>query len=145
MNRAFAVSAVLLVSATLASCETRPEAPSDPGVCWQAVMKEGEEPRFNKVADNQPSIESCAARLEEVRLRFAQLTSVKRNVTGAYQGQWLFVTGEAIRTAQNYDGVSFVLLVRAPDGRLVAPGAVAQPAYGSEGPAPVAPATAPAP
>lgn len=141
MNRAFALAAVLAASATLAGCETGPEAPSDPGVCWQAIIKEGEEPRFNKVAENQPSIESCAARLEEVRLRFARLTGVRRNLTGAYQGRWLFVTSQAIRTSQSYDGASFVLMVRAPDGRLIVPGSVEQPAYGAEPPA-AAPKTA---
>lgn len=129
LRRAAPALALAAAALTLAACDAGPQAPTDPGVCWQAVLKKDQEPKFNKVAENQPSIEACAARLEEVRLRFGRATGVRRDLTGAYQGRWLFVTGEAIRTAERYDGGSFVLMVRSPDGRLVVPGSVEQPAY----------------
>lgn len=131
MTRAFALAAALSPALLLVACETGPQAPTDPGVCFHAVIKDGEDPRFNVVARDQPSIESCAARLEELRLTFARNTGVRRNVTGVYQGRWIFVTRQAIRTSESYDGASFVLMVRAPDGRLIVPGAVEQPAYGT--------------
>jgi hypothetical protein len=129
MIRASALVAALSPALLLAACETGPQAPTDPGVCYHAVIREGEEPRFNVVARDQPNIESCAARLEELRLTFARNTGVRRNVTGVYQGRWLFVTPRSIRTAESFQGPSFVLLVRAPDGLLVMPGAVEQPPY----------------
>lgn len=133
-RRAAPVLALAAAAATLSACDKGPQAPTDPGVCWQAVLKKEGPPRFNKVAENQPNIESCAARLEELRLQFGRLTGVRRDLVGAYQGRWIFVTSEAIRTSQSLNGASFVLMVRASNGRLVVPGAVEQPAYGTEPP-----------
>ena len=57
----------------LAACETAPRAPTDPGVCYSVAQQEGQELAFNVLARDQPQIETCAARLEEMRLNFLRL------------------------------------------------------------------------
>ena len=57
----------------LAGCTTQTKAPFDQGVCYSVALPEAGEkaaPRFNVLARDQPQIESCAARLEDMRLRF---------------------------------------------------------------------------
>lgn len=106
----------------LAGCSQGVQAPTDAGVCWDMVQFKGGKVRFNKVAQNIPTIEGCAAQLEAMRIRFAALGSNTEQEIGAYQGQFLFLQPEGIFTAQNLDGAHYLLLVRSPDGRLVKPG-----------------------
>jgi hypothetical protein len=109
----------------LAACEKAIEAPFDRGVCYAVEAgKEGEEPRYNKVADNQPQIEFCAARLEEVRLRFLRLGGSRQEITGSYQGQFIFIDREGVWLSQTLDGGRFNFMARTGDGRLAMPGAI---------------------
>lgn len=110
---------------TLLGCGKAIEAPYDQGVCY-AVERgaEGEPPAFNKLAENQPQIEFCAARLEEMRLGFLRMGGSRQEVTGAYQGQFIFIDREGVWIGKTLDGSRFILLARTGDGRLAMPGAI---------------------
>lgn len=107
----------------LAACSQAVKAPTDTGVCYAVETPEGE-PTFNVVARDQPQIENCAARLEEMRLRFRGLGSTRQEVTGAYQGQFIFVDRRGVSFARTLTGARFFALARTGDGRLAVPGAI---------------------
>ena len=137
MKTAF-VTAVVLGFGTLglAVCEKTIKAPFDQGVCYVVELgEEGEDPVFNKVADNQPQIEYCAARLEEVRQRFLNLGGTRTELVGAYQGSFLFLESSGARRALSLNGTRYFMMARTGDGRLAVPGTIEQ--------RPAAPAPAP--
>jgi hypothetical protein len=120
-----ALTVVGAAALALSACEKAVEAPFDRGVCYAVEAgAEGEPPRFNKVAEDQPQIEFCAARLEEVRLRFLRLGGSRREIVGSYQGQFLFIDREGVWIGQTLEGSRFILLARTGDGRLAMPGAI---------------------
>lgn len=108
----------------LAACETAPRAPTDPGVCYSVSQPDGQELAFNVLARDQPQIETCAARLEEMRLNFLRLGGSNRDVTGAYQGRFIFIDRRGVSFGQRLDGPRFFALARTGDGRLAVPGAI---------------------
>ena len=114
--------AALALALALSGCQKQVEAPSDTGVCWHMVYLTGGKVRFNKLSQNVPSLERCAADLEAMRLRFAALGSSTDQMVGAYQGQFLFLLPQGIYTGQNLNGARYLLLVRTGDGRLAKPG-----------------------
>lgn len=120
------VLVLTLSSAALAACgdaQTRP--PEERGVCYSVVPGEGGQPaRFNVVARDQPQIEHCAARLEEMRLRFLRLGGSNREVIGAYNGQLLFIDRRGVFFGKTLEGSRFFALARTGDGRLAMPGAI---------------------
>ena len=116
----------LLVPLTLAACSPSLEAPRDPQVCWHMVTDNAGKPKFNRLAEGQPDLEHCAAQLEMMRLRFRGLGLSQDRVTGAYQGQFLFIQPEGVFTAQSYNGYHYPFMVRTGDGRLAVPGAMPQ-------------------
>jgi hypothetical protein len=119
------IAAVGVGLLALAGCEKAIEAPFDRGVCYAVERGDGSEaPRFNKVADEQPQIEFCAARLEEVRLRFSRLGATRQDIIGSYQGQFIFIDRGGVWIAQSLDGGRFNLMARTGDGRLAMPGAI---------------------
>jgi len=110
---------------SLAACEKSIEAPFDRGVCYAVeAADEGEAPQFNKVAENQPQIEFCAARLEEVRLRFLRMGGTRQEITGSYQGQFIFIDRAGVWISPTLEGGRFNLMARTGDGRLAMPGAI---------------------
>lgn len=118
-------AAVLIVAAAgLSACEKEIEAPLDTGVCYAATQEANGEIKFNVVARNMPNIENCAAQLEGMRLRFLRMGGQNREISGAYQGNFLFLRSEGIFRAQRWEGNQYLMLVRSGDGRLVIPGAV---------------------
>ncbi|MDP1913952.1 hypothetical protein [Brevundimonas sp.] len=120
-----ALTAIAVGGLALAACEKAIEAPFDPGVCYAVEAgAEGEAPRFNKVADNQPQIEFCAARLEEVRLRFLRMGGSRQEITGSYQGQFIFIDRGGVWLSKTLDGGRFNAMARTGDGRLAMPGAI---------------------
>jgi hypothetical protein len=102
----------------LAGCAKQVEAPTATGICWHAVPLQDGNVRFNKLSDNQPSIESCAASLEGMRLRFLSMGGSADEIMGAYQGNFLFLQKEGVFTSQSYTGGRYFLLGRTADGRL---------------------------
>lgn len=107
----------------LSACAQQIQAPRDPGVCYAVTRPDGEI-RFNVVARDQPQIEFCAARLEEMRLRFLRMGGSTREVTGAFQGQFIFVDSRGVSLGRALDGPRFFALARTGDGRLAVPGAI---------------------
>lgn len=122
MKRLILAFAAALVAAPLSGCDNSPRPPGDTGVCYHYVQPKGQKPRFNVLARNVPTLESCAAQLEAMRLHFIMLGGNQANITGAYQSKFLFLEQEGIFTADSLDGGSYLALVRTGDGRLARPG-----------------------
>ncbi len=59
-----------------------------------------------------------------MRLRFRGLGSTRQEVTGAYQGQFIFVDRRGVSFARTLEGARFFALARTGDGRLAVPGAI---------------------
>ncbi|HYC96642.1 hypothetical protein [Brevundimonas sp.] len=132
----------------LAACSRAVEAPYERGVCFVVEVGEaGEAPVFNKLAEDQPQIEYCAARLEEMRLRFLRQGGSRQEVTGAYNGQYIFIDREGVWIGKSLDGSRFIFMARTGDGRLAVPGAITRDESGRPVgvAAPVEPAPAPTP
>ena len=114
-----------LIAVALAGCQGATPAPFDPGVCYNVTLpEEGGKPKFNIVAQDQPQIEFCAARLEEMRLRFLRLGGSNRDMVGAYQGQFIFIDRGGVSFGRTLEGGRFFALARTGDGRLAIPGAI---------------------
>lgn len=129
-SRFLAVAASLilpfLLAPVLAGCAKQVEAPTDTGVCWHmATTKEGVV-KFNRLANNVPDLEHCAAQLEAMRIKFMALGGNKSDIVGSYQGSYLFLQREGVFTAQKLDGARYPFMVRTGDGRLATPGAMPQ-------------------
>jgi hypothetical protein len=119
------VALSLLVAASgLTACEKQTKAPFEQGVCMHVIEQKDGTLKFNPVAQKVPSIELCAAELEGMRIRFVRLGSPNRELTGAYQGKFIFVQKEGIYLGDTYEGARFMSLVRTGDGRLAVPGAI---------------------
>ena len=110
----------------LSACNTAFEAPYDEGVCYYVVPSEaeGEDPKLNVVARDQPQIEFCAARLEEMRVSFLRMGGTNREIIGAYQGQFIFIDQYGVKFGKTLTGSRFFALARTGDGRLAMPGAI---------------------
>lgn len=119
-----ALLAPVLLGLALAGCAQPVKAPSDPGVCYAVEQPEGEDPVFNVLARDQAQIETCAARLEEMRLRFNRMGGSRREVVGAFQGQYIFIDGRGVSFGRTLEGPRFFALARTGDGRLAVPGAI---------------------
>lgn len=125
LMKLIAITTVAVGALALVACEKAIEAPFDKGVCYAVeIGAEGEAPRFNKVADDQPQIEFCAARLEEVRLRFLRMGGNRQEIIGSYQGQFIFINRGGVWFSQTLDGSRFNAMARTGDGRLAMPGAI---------------------
>ncbi len=122
-----AALAALALATTLGACEKQIDAPMDTGVCWHAASLPNGQIKFNKLSEHQPTLEACAASLEAMRIRFQRLGSDQGVITGAYQGQYLFVADDGIFTSQTLKGGRYLFLVRSGDGRLVKASAMPQP------------------
>ena len=122
------LSTMILGAATagLAACTNAFEAPYDAGVCYYVVPgeTEGEDPKLNVVARDQPQIELCAARLEEMRVRFLRMGGTNREIIGAYQGQFIFIDPQGVKFGKTLTGSRFFAMARTGDGRLAIPGAI---------------------
>lgn len=123
MTRA-AVVVAIVAGLSLGACAQSVRAPVDPGVCFAVERPEGQAVVFNVLARDQVQIEMCAARLEEMRLRFSRLGGSRREVTGAFQGQFIFVNSRGVYFSRNLEGGRFFALARTGDGRLAVPGAI---------------------
>lgn len=111
---------------SLAACQKTLDAPIDTGVCWHLAQFPDGKVRFNRLAANQPDLEHCAAQLEIMRRNFNALGGTQTEITGAYQGQFLFVRPTGVFTAPSLNGYPYLLMVRTGDGRLAVPGAMPQ-------------------
>ena len=119
--RALVLLAALLM-VPIGACAKRLEAPTDLGVCYALSFDKAGQPQFNPVAENMPNMENCAAQLEGMRLRFTRMGALMKEVTGTYQGTFIFVKPEGIFVSKTYEGAQYPALVRTGDGRLAVPG-----------------------
>src|SRR3954462_7117085 len=77
------------------------EAPVEPGVCFHMVQVKDGSYKFNELARNQPNLENCAARLENMRLSFNRLGQNAQEVIGAFQGQFIFIQPAGVFSASS--------------------------------------------
>ena len=124
MSRLVAIAALTAATALLAACQETVQAPLDKGICYAIGTGPKGEIKFNVVARNVPNIENCAAQLEGVRLRFLRMGGQTREISGAYQGNFIHLRSEGIFRSQRWEGNQYLMVVRSGDGRLVIPGAV---------------------
>jgi hypothetical protein len=118
-----AAAAVLIASAALAACAQRTEPPGDPGVCYNVVPQKGGKLKYFKLV-NTPSLETCAANLEAMRIKFLRMGGSQQEIYGAFQANFLFLTSQGVLTSTSLEGPRYVALVRTGDGRLAIPGAM---------------------
>ncbi|MFT4253943.1 MAG: hypothetical protein QM608_15845 [Caulobacter sp.] len=119
-----AVLALGVAAAGLSGCVKQTRAPFDQGVCNHVIEKKDGTLQFNPVERNVPNMESCAASLEGMRIRFLRMGGRMTELTGSYQGKFIFVQKEGIYLGDSYEGARFMSLVRTGDGRLAVPGAL---------------------
>ncbi len=115
--------AMILVGAVLSACSQRTEPPGDPGVCYHVVPQKGGKLKYFKLVST-PNLETCAANLEAMRLKFLRMGGSQQDIYGAYQANFLFLQSEGVLTSTSLEGPRYVALVRTGDGRLAIPGAM---------------------
>ncbi len=124
--RSAALLAVILTAGAAAGCSgTKP--PDQTGVCYHMIERKDGHLQFNTLAENVPNIETCAQKLEIMRLQFLRLGGTRTSITGAYQGQFIWLEKRGVSVSQSLDGIQYALLKRMPDGSLAIPSAVPQP------------------
>ncbi|MCR5880034.1 hypothetical protein [Phenylobacterium sp. J367] len=115
----------LAATAALAACTQRTRPPGDAGVCFHVVPQKDGTMKYNKLVQ-APNLETCAANLEAMRIKFLRLGGSQQEIYGAYQSNFLFLQKEGVFTSTSLEGPRFVALVRTGDGRLAIPGAMPQ-------------------
>jgi hypothetical protein len=118
-----ALIAAVAASALLSGCSQRTEPPGDAGVCYHVVPQKGGKLKYNKLVI-APNLETCAANLEAMRLKFLRMGGTQQDIYGAYQANFLFLQQEGVLTSTSLEGPRYVALVRTGDGRLAIPGAM---------------------
>jgi len=116
-------AALVGLGAVLSACQQRTEPPGDPGICYHVVPQKGGKLKYNRLV-NAPNLETCAANLEAMRVKFLRMGGTQQNIYGAYQSNFLFLQPEGVLTSTSLEGPRFVALVRTGDGRLAIPGAM---------------------
>jgi len=128
MSKSIAVVGTVLALAAVGACSSATKAPFDAGICYSVVpadsAEKGAETRFNVLARDVPQIETCAARLEQMRVQFLRLGGSNRDVIGAYQGQFIFLDRAGVWFGKTLEGTRYFALARTGDGRLAVPGAI---------------------
>ncbi|MGZ3404710.1 MAG: hypothetical protein ACXU8P_14400 [Phenylobacterium sp.] len=123
MKRLFTLVAVAALSVALTACEARTEPPGDAGVCYNVVPQKDGKLKYFKLV-NAPNLETCAANLEAMRIKFLRMGGSQQNIYGAYQANFLFLEAEGVQTSTSLEGPRYTALVRTGDGRLAVPGAM---------------------
>jgi len=117
----------VVASLGMAGCSKRTRPPGDAGVCYHVTFKAGGELVYHKLV-NAPNLETCAANLEAMRIKFLGLGGSAQEILGAYQANFIFIQRTGIFSSTSLDGPRYIALVRTGDGRLAIPGAMPQPA-----------------
>lgn len=97
-------SGALAAMLALAGCDDPLAAPIDAGYCWRADLDAGGKPQFRPVSTGVHNLETCGANLEAVAMREGQ-----PRLTGAYQGQFIFITPPMIQSSMRLKGVRYRL------------------------------------
>lgn len=117
---------ILLAAAALVAltaCAKRTEPPGDVGVCFHVVPQKDGALKYNRLIE-APNLETCAANLEAMRIKFLRMGGNQQNIYGAYQANFLFLEKEGVMTSTSLEGPRYVALVRTGDGRLAIPAAM---------------------
>ena len=93
----FAALGMVVSAGVVSGCAPEVRPPETAGVCW-LMTGSAKQPRFAPVAEYNANLYSCAGQLEAVRMRRG------REVTGAYNGHFIFVTTDAVQTADRLTG-----------------------------------------
>jgi len=117
---------IAAAAVALSACGSTPP-PDDVGVCWSMAIAKDGKIKFNKLADKVPNMETCAMKLEVMRLQFLRLGGSRHEIEGAFQGNFLWLQREGVFVSQTLDGHRYPALKRMPDGSLAIPSAVAVP------------------
>ena len=120
----FAVATAAVLA--LGGCAKQVAAPTDTGICWQAIPLKNGDIKFNKVSEHEPAMENCAATLEGMRQRFLSMGGSNQEIIGAYQGNYLFLESNGIFMSQTFNGNRYFALGRTADGRLATAAALSQ-------------------
>lgn len=116
----------VLALSPLTACSKKTLPPGGANICWHVGQSKDGSLKFNKMGDKVMSLERCMADLEAMRIKFLQMGGSNREITGAYQGNFIFVDRRGFFTAPNLEAHRYLALVRSGDGRLVVPGAMPQ-------------------
>jgi hypothetical protein len=125
MHRTITILALAAAAATVAGCTKRTVPPGDPGICYHVVPQADGSLKYNKLVE-APNLETCAANLEAMRIKFLRLGGTTQEIYGAYQANFLFLERAGVLTSTSLEGPRYVALVRTGDGRLAIPGAMPQ-------------------
>jgi hypothetical protein len=115
----------LLAACVVSGCAKRTEPLGTAGVCYHVVADRTGKLKYNKVV-MAPNLETCAANLEAMRLKFLSMGGSTDELLGAYQANFIFVQREGIFSSTSLEGPRYLALVRTGDGRLAIPGAMPQ-------------------
>lgn len=130
LNAPFRAALAVAVAAAsvlaLDACSKRIEPPGTKGVCYNVTFKANGGLVYHKLV-NAPNLETCAANLEAMRIKFLRLGGSAEEILGAYQANFIFVQKTGIFSGTTLDGPRYPALVRTGDGRLAIPGAMPQP------------------
>ena len=118
-----ALIVALAAVTTLAACGKRTSPPGDPEVCFHVVPQADGTLKYNRLV-TAPNLETCAANLEAMRIKFLRMGGNQQELYGAYQGNFLFLQKEGVMTASEWEAAPYLALVRTGDGRLAIPGAM---------------------
>jgi hypothetical protein len=116
----------LAAAAALSACAKRTLPPGDTGICYHVVPQADGSMKYNKLV-TAANLETCAANLEAMRIKFLRLGGTTQEIYGAYQANFLFLERAGVLTSTSLEGPRYVALVRTGDGRLAIPGAMPQP------------------
>jgi hypothetical protein len=122
----FAAAFISLSLLALGACSKKVTPPGDVGVCYHVTFKPDGELVYHRLV-NAPNLETCAANLEAMRIKFLRLGGTAQEILGAYQANFIFIQKTGIFSGTSLDGPRYPALVRTGDGRLAIPGAMPQP------------------
>jgi len=122
-----AASAALVGVSILAlgACSKKVTPPGDAGVCYNVTFRANGELIYHRLV-KAPNLETCAANLEAMRIKFLRLGGTAQEILGAYQSNFIFVQKTGIFSGASLNGPRYPALVRTGDGRLAIPGAMPQ-------------------
>lgn len=120
-----ALTVTLAAGGVLSACAKRTEPPGTAGVCYAVSFEKSGKLNYNKLVD-APNLETCAANLEALRIKFLRMGGSAEETLGAYQANYIWVQREGIFTSTSLEGPRYIALVRTGDGRLARPGAMPQ-------------------
>jgi hypothetical protein len=102
--RVLAVLFLALAGLGLRACDDAAEAPTNPGYCWRVTKDGTGKVGFSPVSSGVNNLESCAAALEAVSMR-----ERRPDFTGAYQGQFIFITPDMVQSGLHLAGARYRL------------------------------------